>query len=320
MIAAIPSDEKEVLFSHLLELWLRSSRLKHKGSTQQKYRYMINTHINPELGNLHLDELNAPRINGFLCTKLEAGRLQNGSKLSPSYVNSMRLIIHSALSFAAEEGLCEPLRTPLHKPQNPGHELTILSRDQQKRLETHIAQAPSPTGAGIFLSLRLGLRIGEVCALQWENIDFDRCLIHIRKTVSRVPAAGSTAATLLVLDTPKTPHSRRDIPFSSEVAATLAAVRKTRPDSAFVVSAGESFLSPRTYDYRFHRLLERLGLPPINYHALRHTFATRCVEAGVDIKTLSKILGHSNVAVTLNVYVHSSLEKKRRELEKLDFL
>lgn len=120
----------------------------------------------------------------------------------------------------------------------------------------------------------------------------------------------------MIIDTPKTPASTRDIPISSALLPILASFR-SHSSSKYVVSNTNTFLSPRTFEYRYHRLLEETGITPINYHALRHTFATRCIEAGVDVKSLSEMLGHANVGVTLNTYVHSSMELKRKQLEKL---
>lgn len=143
-------------------------------------------------------------------------------------------------------------------------------------------------------------------------------IIKVRHTVARVKNSDARFgnSSCLILDTPKTAASTRDIPISSALLPILTIINN-QSSSKFVVSNSESFLSPRTFEYRYHRLLEESGIASINYHALRHTFATRCIEAGVDVKSLSEMLGHANVGVTLNTYVHSSMELKRTQLEKL---
>lgn len=141
--------------------------------------------------------------------------------------------------------------------------------------------------------------------------------IYVRNTVVRVKAAeGDSAKSYLIIDSPKTTASLRCIPICSTLMPVLLSC-KSKATSCYVVSSTDSFVSPRTFDYRFKRILDTCQLPRINYHALRHTFATRCIEAGVDVKSLSEILGHGNVSITLNTYVHSSMDLKRIQLEKI---
>lgn len=175
------------------------------------------------------------------------------------------------------------------------------------------------TKLGILISLNTGLRIGEVCALSWDDIDFERQIFHIRSTVARVKSMDSGVNSKLIIDKPKTKSSLRDIPIPSKLLTILVSMKK-QSKGKYVVSAENSFVSPRTYEYRYHKILDEYNIPSVNYHTLRHTFATRCIEVGVDVKTLSEILGHANVSITLNTYVHSSMELKRQQLEKLSIL
>lgn len=163
------------------------------------------------------------------------------------------------------------------------------------------------------------MRIGEVCALTWNDIDFSTCTIYVRHTVSRVKTDNIHTKTELILDEPKTTSSKRIVPISSKLFPILFEYKKIS-HSLFVISNKDSFISPRTFEDRFHKVMKKNNIEHFNYHALRHTFATRCIEAGVDVKTLSEILGHSNVSITLNTYVHSSLEMKKNQLEKLTLL
>ena len=253
--------------------------------------------------------------------KLASGRLDGKGGLSPAYVRSIMLVINSVMEFSIAECLCPPVQINIHMPAMQRKELEILNSSDQVRLEAALLADLDETSLGIYLTLQTGLRIGEVCALRWCDVDLARAIIHIRSTIARVRAANNEVCrkTKLIRDTPKTKASTRDIPIAENVLEALRVVkRKCR--SEYVISPTAEFVSPRTFEYRFHKFLTENNIPDVNYHVLRHTFATRCVEAGVDIKSLSELLGHSNVSITLNTYVHSSIERKREELKKLNHM
>lgn len=303
-------------FGEVLNLWMDNNRARLKGGTINKYQNLIDTHIMPELGQTKINELSATRINTFLNEKISRGRVDGSGGLSASYVRSIMLVINAAIKYAVSEQLCSPLKTPICKPPADKTELSILSAEEQKKLEASLLNNLDLTGAGIYISLHTGLRIGEICSLAWNDIDMNKRVIHVRHTVARIRSSSSAGSTILVIDTPKTKASKRDIPISSTLLPILLKL-KTLSSKGFLLTGTNEFIKPRTFEYRYHKILDDCGITSVNYHALRHTFATRCVEAGVDIKSLSEILGHGNVSVTLNTYVHSSLEMKRNQLEKL---
>lgn len=308
-------------FEEILNLWLKDNLVRLKGGTISKYRYLIDKHILPELGEMRMSFLTSTVINSFLTEKLNGGRLDFCGGLSVSYVRSIMLIINSAHKFAVNSGVCLPLKTPIHKPASKRKEPIVLSREEQRKLEHYLFLGTNQTKIGVLLSLHTGLRIGEICALSWKDIDLTNQIIHVRHTVSRIIDDDSKSGrkTRLIIDSPKTKASVRDIPITSALLPFLKSA-KTAFKNEYVVSDAASFLSPRTYEYRYNRLLKECGISHVNYHALRHTFATRCIEAGVDPKSLSELLGHANVGITLNTYVHSSMELKRQQLEKLSNL
>ena len=320
VIEAIGKQKKKT-FEEVLNLWMDHNRIRLKGGTINKYRNLIDMHIVPALGHVNVTEITSPMIHHFLMEKKEHGSLTREGGLSASYLRSIMLVINSALKFAAQEGLCQPLKSPVFVPSPPKKMLAILDLNEQRNLETYLLHDLNLTKAGVFISLHTGLRIGEVCALRWEDVDLEKKLIHVRHTVARIKKIESmpSQGTRLIIDQAKTKASVRDIPISSVLLPVMEKI-KEEAASDYVISETTSFVSPRTYEYRYHRILETCGLPSINYHALRHTFATRCIEAGVDIKSLSEILGHGNVSITLNTYVHSSLDLKRTQLEKLTVL
>ncbi len=315
---ALSQKGRDKCFREVLSMWMENNRIRYKGATENKYQYLIDTHILPELGEVRLSQLSSHTINAFLRRKLESGRLDNYGGLSPSYVRSIMLIINSALKFASDEQMCIPLKTPIYKPTIGKNDIPILKIEQQKILEEYLISHLDFTNLGILMSLNTGLRIGEICALSWKDIDLTNHVIHVRHTIARVknPQSKDGSASILILDTPKTTASLRDIPISSKLLPLLIQM-KEKATSEFFVSENAGFISTRTYDYKYHSVLKKCNIEPVNYHALRHTFATRCIEAGVDVKSLSEILGHSNVGITLNTYVHSSMELKRNQLEKL---
>lgn len=314
-----PIASAEMTFAILLRKWQESNEIRLKGGTKTRYENLINSHIIPELGELKLSEISTSTINGFLSNKLLKGRLDGSGPLSPSYVRSISLVITSALNYAVAEGLMQAFKNRINKPNITKSELPILSLENQKILEQHLKAELTPTSIGILISLYTGLRIGEVCALCWNDINLITRTIYVRHTVSRVKSAEGDSKTELKLDEPKTASSKRVIPIPSPLFYALVDYRK-HATSIYVVSSTDNFVSPRTYDARFHRVLSDCRLEDLNYHGLRHTFATRCIEAGVDVKSLSEILGHANVSITLNTYVHSSLEMKKSQLEKLTLL
>ncbi len=315
-IRKLSGNQKNPLFAEVAELWMENNRLKVKASTSCRYQALLEAHIIPDLGGRRIAMLTGTEINAYLADKLLSGRIDKKGGLSPAYVRSIMLIIHAIMTFATEHQLRPPLQTKICKPQMLKQDLRILSPGEQSRIVSQCRRQLDPTAIGILLSLYAGLRIGEICALEWTDMDLTSGIIHIRKTVARVRIPGADSRTMLVLEPPKTASSRRDIPLCSRLIPLLNLVR-SQSLSDFVVSSTPQFVSPRTYDYRYHRLLKLAEVQSINYHALRHTFATRCIEAGTDVKSLSEMLGHANAAVTLNTYVHPSMEIKRAQVEKL---
>lgn len=306
------------LFSHAVDQWYDNQKVKLKKSTAHKYKYLIEKHILPSLGSAKIDSLSTGIINEFAEKKLENGSLDSKKGLSKSYVRTMMLIISAVMNYATQEGWCSPTASKIYKPTPEKKELLILNKNEQAILESKLVQNLSFTSIGILITLQTGLRIGEICALTWDDFDFDNNILYVHSTVSRIKNPNGKG-TILIIDTAKTPSSMRAIPFTSSLRDLLLQI-KSKSSSNYVVSERKEFISPRTFEYRYHRIMAQFNLPNLNYHALRHTFATRCIECGVDVKSLSEILGHSNVSITLNTYVHSSMNLKRAQIEKLPAL
>lgn len=309
------SNYLDIRFSEVLELWLSTNKIRTKCSTENKYRYMIDLHIKPELGNYKVSCLTTTLINNFLQQKLENGS-KNNEALSPSYVRTLAIIIESSLKFAVNEEFCKPLKNKINKPTIPKKELSVLTITEQNQYEYALKKNKTLASLGTLIALHTGMRIGEICALQWKDIDLTNDLIYVKYTVTRIKSYEQHSKTALIIDTPKTNSSNRVIPISSALKPILEDAFKYKK-SKFVISETKQFIGTRSFDYKYRKLISDAGLKVVGFHTLRHTFATRCIEAGMDIKTLSEILGHASATTTLNIYVHSSLENKRKQLEKL---
>ena len=263
------SPRIEKTFGDIVNMWLDSNRIRLKGGTVHKYQCLIHNHILPELGNVRLSSMSSAKINAFLNEKMESGRLDQKGGLSPSYVKSIMLIVNAAMKYAVNERLCMPLNNPVYMPKPEKKDLTILSLDCQRRLEEYLITEINSTNIGIMLSLHAGLRIGEVCGLKWTDIDFDNGILKIRHTVARVENKDTDGKTVsgLILDTPKTNASVRDIPLSAELL-TLLKTYHSSSDSPFVISSSDTFLSPRTFEYRYHKVLKECGIPDVNCYEM----------------------------------------------------
>lgn len=310
---------KDLYFRDVLKSWQDSNRVRLKDSSVSRYQNLIDTHILPELGNRRMSQINASVINRFLTAKLKTGRLDKTGGLSASYVRSITLIISSAINYGVSEKMCKPLCSHITKPTVTRKELTVLSESEQSRLENELLDNMNEEKLLIFITLYTGLRIGEICALRWEDISLESNLLYVRKTVSRVwYIENGRKRSRLIVDLPKTKSSYRCIPICSKLSSVISAFL-FRHRTGYMLSGvnDTDFVSPRTFEYRYKKIMKKANVRLVNYHALRHTFATRCIERGVDIKTLSEILGHADASITLNTYVHSSVDLKRIQLEKI---
>ena len=206
-----------------------------------------------------------------------------------------------------------PEMIQIKKPRAEKKRVSVLKQNEQNKLETVLLASPSGTNLAIYLALYSGMRIGEICALRWRDIEFDERQLFVRSTVIRTKNGQSAIAP------PKSESSQRVIPLTQQLTKLLAAERACSC-SEFVFSSPrkDGFLNPRTLQYRFQAVLSRLGISSISFHALRHTFATRWIECGMDVKSLSEVLGHAGVQITLDIYVHSSDKLKREAIEKLE--
>lgn len=292
----------------LTERWLRHIQSKVKLSTYRKYEGLCRNHIQPAIGKIPLTLVSRAMIETFAKKQSESGSSRGGS-LSAKTVNDILIILGLAFDFAEEEYNVTLPKVSLVREEKK--EARVLSIAEQNRLTDYLITDIDIFKFGVLLALHTGLRVGELCALQWEDVTDD--YIVINKTLQRLK--GSNGKTEIVITSPKSDSSRRIVPLPPFL---LPYVQLFRKPLGYVVSTRRSVHSePRTVQHKFREITEGLGLEDVTFHTLRHTFATRCIEADFDVKTLSEILGHSDVKTTLNRYVHSSFELKQMNMAKL---
>ncbi len=304
-------------FVKLLNEWLKYMEAQVKPSTYSCYLRLAKKHIEPYFSGMSAENINQTVISTFITEKLEKGRSDGRGGLSEKTVKDIMSVVNSVCKYG--DTVYNVKRQPLLKwhYSNISKPVQIFTVEEQKVLENYLILDITPQKLGILICLYTGMRLGEICALTWNNVDVERKVFHIEKTVQRIYAK-DMLGTHIFIGSPKTQSAIRDIPIASRLLPYLFSHKSQAEPAACVIdSQARIFLDPRSYQLHYKSLLHQCGLPYRNFHTLRHTFATRCVEMDMDVKSLSEILGHSNVNITLNRYVHSSIELKRNQIEKL---
>lgn len=304
-------------FSETALRWLTATEARVKESSAAKYRSLLEKHILPIFRDCRFCELSNEKIQTFSTELLVGGGIHERG-LAAKTVSDILSVFRSILSFAAEQG--KPIPTDgkgirIKRKQKP---LRVLSRTEQDILCKYLLENADRKNTGILFCLFTGVRVGELCGLRWEDISFQDYTVHIHQTMQRIKDRGeNTAKTKVVVTEPKSPCSNRLIPIPQELISVLKAV----PDrTGYFLTGTEQQMEPRVMQNQFKRILGKCKIAHANFHALRHTFATRCIELDFDPKSLSEILGHANVTITMNRYVHPSMELKRDHMDRLSNL
>lgn len=310
--------DQKTTYNQLLDDWLRSTRLKTKESTYAHYAHLIRSHIQPHLGSCRISQLTTQMVEDFITDQLQNGRLDHRGGLSHKTVTDILTIIKSTMDYASYHNYDISCNIKKLSVKNKKKEMRVLTQAEQEALVKTLTDKMDISKFGVLLSLYTGIRIGELCALKWEDLCLSESVLKVKKTMQRIQETeiGSMHRTKVVITEPKSKCSVREIPlptFLADIARQFFA-----SSQAFVLTGdSKRFIEPRTMQNRFKSYVMASGIEDASFHALRHTFATRCVEVGFEIKSLSEILGHANVNITLNRYVHSSFELKCRNMNKL---
>lgn len=308
----IPEKKSKCRFEYYCDEWLSTRKNRLKESTYVKYSTILELHIKKKIGNCYPMAINNHLIEGF------TDDLLYEDMLATKTVKDILIVLRSILKYSAKQypGVFQAVE--IVYPKETKKEMRVLSREEQKVFINYLIEDMDMCKFGVLLALITGLRVGELCALRWESISMKDKTIRISSTMQRLRNMDedSETKTRIVIGTPKSDNSVRTIPMT-EYAAELCERMNPHCEAAFILTGCERYMEPRTLQYRLDRYARACGLQGVHFHTLRHTFATRCVEVGFEIKSLSEILGHATTTITLDRYVHSSLELKRSNMSKL---
>ena len=294
--------KNELSFNEMALLWLADKSAYVKRSTLSIYSVHLHKHLIPAFG--HLTSVSESDVQAFVNGRLATGLCQKTVK---DIVVVLVMILRYAAKYYAWEFRPMDIRYP---PIRMNPSLQVFTISQQRRLMQYLSQNVSPYNVGIALCLGTGMRIGEICALTWEDLDLKSGLVRVSKTLQRIYLGSHHSE--VVIGTPKTRYSYREIPLSASLVTLLRPLKQTARPQDYILTGGPKPTEPGPYRAYFQRLLSNLGFPSIRFHGLRHSFATRCIEYKCDYKTVSALLGHANISTTLNLYVHPGLAQKKK--------
>ena len=295
-----------------LELYEKNSV---KPRTYKQYSDIINKRLIPALGEYEMDDLDVRVLQKYIVDLSQSGNTRTGKGLAPNSVNTIILVMHSSLTMAYILGLTkEVLVDKIKRPKTNEKSVESFSVEEQKKIEQAVMSDKRDKMFGVVLCLYTGLRIGELLALEWSDIDLIKCELAVSKTC--YDGNDGDGKYCRITGTPKTESSKRIIPIPKQIIPHLREIKK-RSTSKYVVGNGSKIITVRSYQRSFELLLKKQNISHHGFHALRHTFATRAIECGMDVKSLSEILGHKNPTITLKRYVHSFMEHKRDYMNRL---
>lgn len=303
-----PQGYCSMTVSELFAEWHRSILHCVKESTAANYTMKANKHILPALGGLTVSAITADHVYTFIADKQKAG-------FSPRYIADIVILMKSIFKYAVRTYKIFNPMDGIVLPKKKSPEIQLLDDTEQKTLQHYIAAHQNRSTLGTALSMTTGLRIGELCSLQWRDIDLEKRILTVRKTMQRIQSPTATSKTKLVITDPKSESSRRQIPIPDCMMIFL--LKFKGKDEEYLLTGTEKPIEPRAMQYRFRTILKNAKLPSVHFHALRHIFASNCIKLGFDVKALSELLGHSSVEITLNRYVHSSFDQKREYMKRV---
>lgn len=309
-------------YKELVEEWLAEKKRYVKESTYALYVYEMHTYILPMMGEYELADITEEVLQD--CTfQWQEMRLHDGRSRKNSVIQNWIVLVKQTLNYAVRKGYLTQFKVHIYIAHNKKQKTNleeeyIFTPVEQQKIIRYATADLTPQVVGIALCLSSGLRIGEICALQWKDIDMENQVVYITKTLQRIYNKESIPHTKVVITSPKSNSSNRIIPLSSSICQLFRKMKDFGIDGNLYFLSGTNVpLEPRQYRRIYERILDRLGISYRNFHCLRHTFATRCVENGGDYKCISEILGHSSIKITMDRYVHPRMEQKREIVEMI---
>ncbi len=304
-----------MIYKDWINIWLTNYvRTSVKSRTYERYSQIVRTHIVEGIGSHEINELTPVVLQTYIVDLLNCGNVKSGVGLSANSVNTVISIIQNSLKTAYFVGIArEYIANKIKRPKVQEKKVDCFSVAEQKEIEQYIMDRKKDKLFGVVLCLYTGLRIGELLALTWNDIDLEKGLLYVNKTCYD---GNDGQKHIRIIGSPKTVHSSRVIPLPKQILPLLKGLKK-RSKCEYVIADGDKPVFVRSYQRTFELLLKKLGIAHKGFHSLRHTFATRALECGMDVKTLSELLGHKNATITLNRYAHSLLEHKQDMMNRL---
>ena len=303
---------RKILYKDWIYEWLIEKKDYIKESTYANYSNNIFNHIIPKLGNYHLNQINHKIIQDFLLELSKNGRKDNTGGLSEKTIKDITIIVKGSIKKAINENKIKYIELSFNYPKdNKDKSIYILTRHEQNKITNYVLNNCTSKNIGLLISLYSGIRIGELCALQWKDVDFKNNKLTISKTIQRIYIKDKdNNISKIIVSTPKTKNANREIPINKDFLEILKKLKSEKDN--YVLSNTSKYVEPRTYRKHFNKVLRKLKIKQFNFHSLRHTFATNCISLGCDYKTVSELLGHANVNITLNLYVHPRYSQKKK--------
>jgi len=294
----------------IIELWKADKKLYVKKSTYSAYLLLIENHILPYFSGK--EEIIEKDVQNFVLEELRNG-------LSQKSIKDIIIVLKMIIKFGVKQKFMEHCEMDIKFPTiGEKTDLEVLNKSDHKKFINYLQNNFTFKNLGIYICLSTGMRIGELCGLKWSDVDMENGIIRVRRTVQRIYIIdGDKRYTELIIDTPKTKTSIRDIPMTTELYKLIKPLKKIVNENYFIVTNDTKPTEPRTYRNYYTRLIKKLDIPKLKFHGLRHSFATRCIESKCDYKTVSVILGHSNISTTLNLYVHPDIEQKKKCINQM---
>lgn len=311
---------KKVYFKDVAIKWLNYHKMLVKESTFASYSIIMDNYLIPLMGKYNINEIDNDVIQNLVIYLLEKGKKEPNIGLGENTVKNIISVLKICLKYAHKLGYRNVYILDIVYPKrNTDKRVKVLEKNNHQRLIKCIYKNMNYKNIGILLALNTGMRIGEICAIQWKDIDLKNNTINVTKTIQRLFLKDDYGRTYtkVIITSPKSSTSIREIPLSNELIRILKKY-KVKNQEAYLLTGSEKHMEPRTYRSYYNRFLKRNKIEHIKFHSLRHTFATRCIQAGGDYKAVSEILGHATINMTLNLYVHPQMEEKRKCVELIN--
>ena len=304
--------ERNTTIEGIGNAWIENTSHNWKESTKHRYMEKLRLYVYPKYGDRLITDVSTEEVEQYLI-RLQTEGVDGRNPVGSSTACLVMTVFKQLSNYARKVGVDFKFSPECISVKREKSHIDVFSEKEEAKLIKYLKKHPSETNTAILICLFTGIRLGEICALKCDDIDLEECVLHVRRTMQRLPDAEGDNKTAIKIDKPKTACSLRDIPFTKELAKIIRPFHK--PGAFFLTGDRERYVEPRTMEDRFASVLKKCGIRQVNFHVTRHTYATRCIERGMDPKTLSELLGHANVATTLDRYVHLSMKHKAESVK-----